>query len=200
MLSGLMDVQASLKAPKGQYNSFGGYSYRSCEDILEAVKPLLAEKGLLLTLTDELLMVGDRFYVKATAAVTDGKETATAHGYAREAETKKGSDVAQITGMASSYARKYALSALLLIDDGKDADSAPVRGNQAPKPSRLKQACDRLQSACAAYEKSHGNGAEAGWAMEGVKSRPDFPAKDAPADKRAEWFERVAGEFEAELG
>ena len=198
MLSGLIEVQASLKAPKGQFNSFGGYSYRSCEDILEAVKPMLAERGLLLTISDEVLMVGDRYYVKATAAVTDGKETVEAAGYARETETKKGSDASQITGMASSYARKYALNALFLIDDSRDADAEPAR--QAPKPSRLKRACDRLQAACEAYERSHGDGSEPGWAMAGVKSRPDFPAKDAPADKRAEWFERVAGEFEAELG
>lgn len=199
MLKGLLAVQAALKAPKGQFNKFGGYSYRSCEDILEAVKPLLAEQGLLLTLTDEVLMVGEWHYVKATATATDGTETVAATGYAREVESKKGMDGSQITGTASSYARKYALNALLLIDDSKDADATNTHGKQAPKASKLKKACDRLQAACAAYEGKHDNGKPAGWAMAGVKARPDFPAKDAPADERAAWFEQVAAEFEAEL-
>ena len=116
-------MQTALKAPKGQYNSFGKYKYRSAEDILNAVKPLNAEQGLLLTLSDEPLLIGDWHYIKATATITDGiiKESFTA--YARESFTKKGMDDSQITGTASSYARKYALNGLYLIDDTKDADT-----------------------------------------------------------------------------
>ena len=124
----LIEVQAALKAPKGQYNSYGGYSYRSCEDILEAVKPLLSERDMQLTLSDEPVEVGGRVYIKATATVTDGSESATATAYAREAEEKKGMDESQITGTASSYARKYALNGLFLIDDTKDADAINRHG------------------------------------------------------------------------
>jgi len=119
----LIEVQSELKAPKGQFNSFGKYKYRSCEDILEAVKPLLAKKGLLLTLNDTIVEVGGRVYVKATAMIQDGEEFKIASAYARESETKKGMDDSQITGSASSYARKYALNGLFLIDDTKDADT-----------------------------------------------------------------------------
>jgi hypothetical protein len=118
-------IQRALKAPKGQTNSFGKYRYRSCEDIVEAVKPILAERGYSLNISDEVVMLGDRFYVKATASVMDGKlgVIATACGYAREALSKKGMDDSQITGAASSYARKYALNGLFAIDDTKDADT-----------------------------------------------------------------------------
>lgn len=119
----LMNVQSKLKAPKGQTNSFGKYRYRSCEDILEAVKPLLAEEGLIATLTDEIVVVGDRFYVKATASVMDGTETISNCAYARESDEKRGMDSSQVTGASSSYARKYALNGLFLIDDTKDADT-----------------------------------------------------------------------------
>ena len=115
-------IQSNLKAPKNQRNNFGGYNYRSCEDILEAVKPLLAEKGLVLTVGDEVVQLGDRFYVKATASITDGEHEITNTAYAREALEKKGMDASQITGATSSYARKYALNGLLCIDDTKDAD------------------------------------------------------------------------------
>lgn len=119
----LMNVQSKLKAPKGQTNSFGKYRYRSCEDILEAVKPLLAEEGLIATLTDEIVVIGDRFYVKATASVMDGTETISNCAYARESDEKRGMDSSQVTGASSSYARKYALNGLFLIDDTKDADT-----------------------------------------------------------------------------
>ena len=124
----LNKIQTKLKAPKGQTNSFGKYKYRSCEDILEAVKPLLGEATL--TVWDEIVLVGDRFYVKATASLQSGEERAETSAFAREAEEKKGMDVAQVTGAASSYARKYALNGLFCIDDNKDPDtqdnSAPV--------------------------------------------------------------------------
>lgn len=123
-MSVIVEIQQKLKAPKGQWNDFGKYNYRSAEDIVDAVKPLLHDKGLHLVLSDEMVNLGDRFYVKATATVKEGeKEVESATGYAREQETKKGMDEAQITGAASSYARKYALNGLFAIDDVKDADS-----------------------------------------------------------------------------
>lgn len=117
----LNKIQQELKVPKGQMNSFGKYKYRSCEDILEAVKPLLGDA--ILTLHDDIWSVGDRVYVKATATLKLGKEETIVTAFAREAENKKGMDEAQITGAASSYARKYALNGLFLIDDTKDADT-----------------------------------------------------------------------------
>lgn len=201
----LVAVQAALKAPKGQFNKFGGYKYRSCEDILEAVKPLLLEQGLQLTITDEPVEVGGRIYIKATATVTDGSETATVSGYAREAETKKGMDESQITGTASSYARKYALNGLFLIDDTKDADAtndhrkpkAATRPKQAAKPKaaakpqdgELKAAKVRLWHALQNYAAEHGGIADQ--LLEGVRKRPGAQM-DSP-----EWLEDVASEFEA---
>jgi hypothetical protein len=122
-MSKLVDIQKKLKAPKGQFNKFGKYYYRSCEDILEAVKPILADAGCTLTLSDEVVLIGDRYYVKAIAWLKgeDVDEVVTA--YAREADNKAGMDSSQITGTASSYARKYALNGLFCIDDTKDADS-----------------------------------------------------------------------------
>lgn len=203
----LVEVQAALKAPKGQYNSFGGYKYRSCEDILEAVKPLLKENGLQLTLTDEPVEVGGRIYIKATAAVTDGQAIVKAEGYAREPKEKKGMDESQITGTASSYARKYALNGLFLIDDTKDADAtndhgkgqqqarkAPQRAKTKPKPQPqqqdpLKPAKARLWHALQNYAAAHGGIADQ--LLEGVRSRPDARMDDP------EWLEDVASEFEA---
>lgn len=119
----LIKIQTELKAPKGKYNSFGKYKYRSCEDILEAVKPVLKKHEAVLTISDEMVQVGDRVYVKATAKLKVGDDEYTVTAYAREPETKKGMDEAQITGTASSYARKYALNGLFLIDDTKDPDT-----------------------------------------------------------------------------
>lgn len=117
----LSKIQKELKAPKNLFNSFSNYNYRNAEGILDAVKPLL--EGGTIICSDELVMFGNRFYVKATATLSDGKESAFATAYAREAETKKGMDESQITGSASSYARKYALNGLFAIDDVKDADA-----------------------------------------------------------------------------
>ena len=119
----IVAIQSELKAPKGQYNSFGKYNYRSCEDILEGVKPLLAKHGLVLTIQDGIELIGDRYYIKATATITDGKENVSTSAYARESLDKKGMDASQVTGATSSYARKYALNGLLCIDDTKDADT-----------------------------------------------------------------------------
>ena len=117
------EIQTKLKAPKNRKNTFGNYNYRSCEDILEAVKPLCREVGIILTLKDEPIDVNGWHYVKATATLTDGKDSISTSASAREAETKKGMDDSQISGTASSYARKYALNGLFLIDDTKDADT-----------------------------------------------------------------------------
>ncbi|GGN66355.1 ERF family protein [Oceanobacillus indicireducens] len=119
----LIHIQKELKAPKGNWNKFSSFYYRSAEDILEAVKPLNAEQGLLLTLSDEPVLIGEWHYIKATASISDGKENHEVTAYARESEIKKGMDSSQITGTASSYARKYALNGLYLIDDTKDADT-----------------------------------------------------------------------------
>ena len=129
----LIEIQKELKAPKGQYNSFGKYKYRSAEDILEAVKPLLHKNGCQLTLSDEIVLIGDRFYVKATARLSNGMESESTSAYAREDLDKKGMDGSQITGTASSYARKYALNGLFCIDDTKDADTDEYANQQKGK-------------------------------------------------------------------
>ena len=126
-MEALIKIQSELVATKSQYNSFGKYYYRSCEDILEAVKPLLSKYGAELTISDDVVSVGDRVYVKATVSITDGKETKTVTAFAREPLDRKGQDSSQITGATSSYARKYALNGLFLIDDNKDADTDESR-------------------------------------------------------------------------
>ena len=126
----LIEIQKNLKAPKNQKNNFGGYMYRSCEDILEAVKPLLSERGCSLILTDEIHEAGGRVYVKAVARFfAPGNQPVEVCAFAREEETKKGMDAAQITGAASSYARKYALNGLFCIDDNKDFDEPKHSNN-----------------------------------------------------------------------
>ena len=138
----LAKIQSTLKAPKGQYNSFGKYKYRNCEDILEAVKPLLAEVKAVVIIGDELELIGSRFYVKATARFidceTDAQITNTA--YAREEDTKKGMDGSQITGASSSYARKYALNGLFAIDDTKDSDTTNGMPDQQSNQQNKQQA------------------------------------------------------------
>lgn len=131
-------IQAELRAPKSAYNVFGKYKYRSCEDILEAVKPLLLKHGALLTISDEIVLIGERYYVKATVTL-HGESTVSVSAFARESLTKKGMDDSQITGTASSYARKYALNGLFLIDDAKDADTneSQLQADNAPsKPTK----------------------------------------------------------------
>lgn len=136
----LSKVQTELKAPKGQYNSFGKYKYRSCEDILEAVKPLNAKHGVVLTVGDEVVEISNRFYVKATATFVDieSGEKIINTALAREDDSKKGMDGSQITGTASSYARKYCLNGLFCIDDTKDADTDEYRHQQERKPQENK--------------------------------------------------------------
>jgi hypothetical protein len=119
----LAKIQSLIKAPKGQFNSFGKYKYRSCEDIVEAVKPVINPLGFYLTLSDEVVSIGNRFYIKATARISNGTEVYESLAYAREEEVKKGMDGSQVTGAASSYARKYALNGLFAIDDTADSDA-----------------------------------------------------------------------------
>lgn len=146
----VLAIQTGLKAPKDKFNKFGNYAYRSCEGILEALKPLLAKHKLLLTVSDELVCIGDRYYVKATATIHDAEcdfELSNT-AYAREEEIKKGMDGSQITGTASSYARKYALNGLFCIDDTKDADTDEYTQTQQTAPKQVdyrKQLIARLK-------------------------------------------------------
>jgi hypothetical protein len=128
----LQAIQSSLNAPKTLENKFGGYKYRSAESILEALKPHLEEHQAVLTLSDEIVEVGGRVYVKATATFSTDDQTITTTAFAREAESKKGMDDAQVTGACSSYARKYALNGLFCIDDTKDADATETHGKSEP--------------------------------------------------------------------
>ena len=137
----LIAIQSELKAPKTQFNKFGGYKYRKAEDILEAVKPLLAKQKCTLIITDDIVLVGNRIYVKATATIKNEKgESETSTGWAREEETKKGMDGSQITGASSSYARKYALNGLLAIDDNQDSDTTNDGQHQAAQQQAQTQA------------------------------------------------------------
>lgn len=148
----LANIQQELKAPKNLFNKFGNYHYRNAEGILEAVKPLLG--GMALIINDEPVMIGERYYIKATATLTDGSESVSAIAYAREDETKKGMDGCQLTGACSSYARKYALNALLMIDDSKDSDDDSLspknpdnqRKDESPNPVK-KDAPARVEKA-----------------------------------------------------
>ena len=133
----LNNIQSELKVPKNQYNKFGEYNYRSCEDILSAVKPFL--NGAVLTLSDDIVQVGDRYYVKATATLTHNDQSVSVSAYAREVEDKKKMDLAQITGACSSYARKYALNGLFLLDDIKDADTMDNDKATVPKSAPQSQ-------------------------------------------------------------
>jgi len=142
----MQSIQAELKAPKGRTNKFGGYSYRSAEDILEALKPLLSKYDCFLTIDDSIVEVGGRVYVKSTATIEEsfGDVVSEASAFAREAEVKKGMDEAQITGSASSYARKYALNGLLCIDDTKDADATNTHGKGEPSYQKKTQTLEGL--------------------------------------------------------
>lgn len=168
----LATIQQKLKAPKGQYNSFGKYAYRNAEDILEAVKPLCAETGTVVLLSDEIMNIGNRFYVKATAALIDAETQTqlTVSAYAREEEEKKGMDGSQVTGASSSYARKYALNGLFAIDDTKDSDTTnttdadknAVKGKQTPLVATKEQLAEaaalgvNLEQTTAWYNKKMG--------------------------------------------
>jgi hypothetical protein len=151
----LQQIQSRLVAPKSQRNTFGNYNYRSCEDILNGLKPLLTELGGVVTLSDEMVEVGGRIYVKATALLDVGGEVYEASAFAREPIAKKGMDDAQVTGATSSYARKYALNGLFAIDDTKDADHGPPPQQQQerpqPPPKKTRTTAERVAGACRAY-------------------------------------------------
>lgn len=129
-------VQNELKAPKGQFNKFGNYKYRSCEDIVESVKPILNKYGIMLNITDEIVLIGERYYIKAGASLTDGTDVVQSVAYAREPQDLKGMSESQITGSASSYARKYALNGLLAIDDTKDPDTDEFATQTGKEPKQ----------------------------------------------------------------
>jgi len=151
----LIAIQSELKAPKSQFNKFGGYKYRKAEDILEAVKPLLNKQKCTLTITDDIVMVGNRIYVKATATIKNEKgECETTTGWAREEETKKGMDGSQITGASSSYARKYALNGLFAIDDNADSDTTNDGQHQEAQQQTQTQQPNTQQPASSQYHPS----------------------------------------------
>lgn len=188
----LSDIQKRLKAPKDQTNSFGGYKYRTCGAILEAVKPMLGDATI--TLTDDLVMIGERYYVKATATYKAKDETVSATAYAREAQSKKGSDEAQITGAASTYARKTALSGLFALDDSADdPDVTNTHGNGAkhgsfkPSADPLRSAKVRLAKAIDAWAERTGNDAAAT-----KKTVPTMPGHAETVD----WYLSTAKQFE----
>lgn len=148
----LIEIQSELKAPKSQFNKFGGYKYRKAEDILEAVKPLLAKQKCTLTITDDVVLIGNRIYVKATATIKNEKgECETTTGWAREEESKKGMDGSQITGASSSYARKYALNGLFAIDDNADSDTTNDGQHQAAQQQTQTQQLAAQQPATPQY-------------------------------------------------
>ena len=165
----LSDVQAKIAVPKGQYNKFGGYYYRSLEDILNVAKPLLKQHGATLLLDDEIIQVGDRFYLKATAKLSVNGETITCTSYAREAEEKKGMDSAQVTGSCSSYARKYALDGLFAIADTADPDALNTHGkNGANKQNNNSQPTQKPQS----QNTGQDSGKSSGSKQSGAQDKP----------------------------
>jgi hypothetical protein len=135
LIAKMVKIQSELKAPKNQTNAFGKYKYRSCEDIIEALKPLLARESLYMNISDEIIEVGGKNYVKATATIFDGENSILSSAVARESIDKKGMDDAQQTGATSSYSRKYALNGLFGIDDQKDADATNTHGRDTPQQS-----------------------------------------------------------------
>lgn len=138
----ISDIQLRLKAPKSQYNSFGKYYYRNCEDILEAVKPLLSEHKLFINISDTVELIGNRYYIKATVTLSDGENSISSQAYAREEEMKKGMDSSQVTGASSSYARKSALNGMFAIDDTKDSDATNTGEKDQPKEKKKEYKCE----------------------------------------------------------
>lgn len=171
----VQEIQTHLKAPKNLYNSFGKYKYRNAEGICEAVKPLLAEHGLILTLSDELVAVGERYYVKATATIcSDVEEKLSVSAFARESFDKKGMDDSQITGTASSYARKYALNGLFLLDDTKDADTDEYSNENNRKMETVsKEQLEELKQLCKEADREESYIAKS----MGVKTLAELPAE-----------------------
>ena len=171
----MQEIQTHLKAPKNLYNSFGRYKYRNAEGICEAVKPLLAEHGLILTLSDELVAVGERYYVKATATIcSNAEEKLSVSAFARESFDKKKMDDSQITGVASSYARKYALNGLFLLDDTKDADTDEYSNENNRKMEIVsKEQLEELKQLCKEADREESYIAKS----MGVKTLAELPAE-----------------------
>lgn len=192
----LIAIQSELKAPKGQYNSFGKYKYRSAEDILEAVKPLCVKHNVLLTLTDSIELIGERYYVKATARVSDGTKAVEVTALAREDLDKKGMDGSQITGTASSYARKYALNGLFCIDDTKDADTdeyaAKTQGKTDPDAKKDAEKKKELETtAISAAEAKNLKGLIEMTGTDEKKLLKSYKAATIEALSKAQWAQAV---------
>lgn len=176
----LSDIQMRLKAPKSQYNSFGKYNYRNCEDILEAVKPLLNEHKLYINISDSVESIGGRYYIKAVVTVSDGENSISSQAYAREEESKKGMDGSQVTGASSSYARKYALNGMFAIDDTKDSDTTNTHEKDQEKKEYKCESCGKL------FSDFNWNGKHytAGQAYEMSKKKNGKPLCKGCADKQ----------------
>ena len=186
-------VQMDFNAPKSRYNSFGDYYYRSAEDMEAGLKPLLHKYGMTMMIDDEVVMIGDRFYVKATVSIHKGDDVVYGHGYAREVEQKTKSDPAQITGMASSYARKYALGGMFLVDDQQDPDAQDNNEQNEPKSfveNERNMAVVRLKEAMNKWCAIHGSTVDE--QIEIVKSRNDYIDS-------AQFYNRVAYQYEQDL-
>ena len=186
----LQSIQQKLVAPKGQYNSFGKYSYRSGEDILEALKPILQEHDAVLILQDGIVQIGDRYYVEATATLYAVGETIGTTAYAREDDSKKGMDGSQVTGAASSYARKYALNGLFMIDDNKDPDTDEYHNQNNQGSSKQQKPAGQKEQTAKASSKSNGSrnitGEEAKALRTELKNMAE--ATGSPAATIGKWF------------
>lgn len=205
LIEKLVKAQTEIKAPKNQWNAFGKYKYRNAEDIQESAKPILADLGLALTLSDTVIQVGGRYYVQATASISDGIGELRVTAFAREDESRKGMTESQVTGCASSYARKYALGGLFLLDDTKDDDSGQTSSQPAPKQAVLKPTATSQQDvqleALLRIEKQFAktlqrwcelNGSDFKRMGAGVKSRPDF-------ERSIPYYTKLIKEFSAEF-
>ena len=194
----LAAIQAALKAPKSQFNKFGGYKYRKAEDILEAVKPLLKQYGCTLTCTDELQLIGDRYYIKATATITNSEDgvSVSTTAYAREEEEKKGMDGSQVTGASSSYARKYALNGLLCIDDTADSDTTNVGpAEPAEKPADEAKAT-RTRKTSTAPEKKQGAAKKTIITDKNIKQVVDWVCQVPEGDQRDARIKKAEQSYE----
>ena len=204
LIEKLVKAQTEIKAPKNQWNAFGKYKYRNAEDIQESAKPILADLGLALTLSDTVVQVGERYYVQSSASVSDGIGELRVTAFAREDENRKGMTESQVTGCASSYARKYALGGLFLLDDTKDDDSEQQTTQATPKPAVQKPTTTPQQEnleALLRIEKQFAktlqrwcelNGSDFKRMGAGVKSRPDF-------ERSISYYTKLIKEFSAEF-
>lgn len=194
----LAAIQAALKAPKSQFNKFGGYKYRKAEDILEAVKPLLKQYGCTLTCTDELQLIGDRYYIKATATITNSEDGASVSttAYAREEEEKKGMDGSQVTGASSSYARKYALNGLLCIDDTADSDTTNVGPAEPAEKPADEAKPTRTRKTSTAPEKKQGAAKKTIITDKNIKQVVDWVCQVPEGDQRDARIKKAEQSYE----